>query len=869
MSNFEKNTKSDILQNLIGFIIDLYGTKDTFILCKGKEQQANLFEMRTGIFAELNITDDFCQKVLQKQVLVVLTGGKLQDLHLEISSCNKVLALLLIPIKYNSQVCGILGVAGNGIDSFLSAKKMRLLQKFLALAEIALSKTNQEVCFKQKISFYKEQIQNQEELEEKYYQLFDVSPNAEAIIRGDGTVIEVNPGFTLITGFKQEEIVGRDLLDLGIFHNLNDRKNLIQKLSLCSEIKNQGIMVRTKAGKRLSLKVLIRKVYINARLHYMIIGQDISDLVVAEKLRKSQEEALIISRKQLLTAATMGNIGSFEYDLEKKRFEFSKELYAILGTTEACEGKYISWARYIREFVHQDDVEMFMGENGIQEASKAKEAIFSDLVHRIIRRDGQVRTVFVKREFYKDKEGNFLNLYGSVQDITKQLEDEEARRKQAEIIEHMAYFDNLTNLPNRNKFNIWITDQMNIAKTKKKLAGVVFFLDLDNLKMVNDAYGHNFGDQIIATAGRRLRESMGEKAYIARVGGDAFAVMLPGKYTKKLVEIIAQKVIKNISSRQDCLDISLHITVSIGIACYPKDGKTAEDIMKNAANAMYRAKRDGGNSWRFYTKKMQVEAYKKINLIEGLRYAIERKELSLVYQPQINLVQRGVVGVESLLRWNSSEYGYVSPEVFIPLAEQAGLINTIGKWVLDEACAFAQRLTEKGWQNLSVAVNISAMQIASSNFVETISRSVSEAGIRPTQLEIEITESLLITYMDKAIMKLNQIKAMGFSIALDDFGTGYSSLTYLRKLPIKTLKIDKSFIDMIGEDGLGPIMIGAIINMAKTINMRVVAEGVETEKQLNFLMLNGCDCIQGYLFSKPLTEKALYDFLFNYSSKQN
>ncbi len=276
-------------------------------------------------------------------------------------------------------------------------------------------------------------------------------------------------------------------------------------------------------------------------------------------------------------------------------------------------------------------------------------------------------------------------------------------------------------------------------------------------------------------------------------------------------------------------------------------------------------KKEGGNSWEFYDKEMQDKLYKKLRLIEGLRYAIERNELSLVYQPQVLLPQKTVKGVEALLRWNSKEYGNVFPATFIPLAEQAGLINSIGKWVLNEACVFARRLAKNGMVDVRVAVNISARQVVSDAFVKTIYNTVNNVGILPKQLEIEITESILMTSLDEAICKLNKIKALGFNLALDDFGTGDSSLTYLGKLPIETIKIDKSFIDMIENDISGAKMIGAIINMAKAINMEVIAEGVETEKQLAYLVKEGCSCIQGYLFSKPLTEENTFKFIQTYS----
>jgi len=449
-------------------------------------------------------------------------------------------------------------------------------------------------------------------------------------------------------------------------------------------------------------------------------------------------------------------------------------------------------------------------------------------------------------------------------DISSQVAAEGKRIEQVETIKHMAYFDPLTDIPNRNNLHGWLAKELEKIKTGKT-KGVVFSIDMDDLKIINDAYGHDLGNKILITASNRIIEAVGQKTFVSRTGGDEFVVVVQGKYSQKKVEFIAEKISKNVNKKQEYLDMSLHTTVSIGIAYYPRDGETVEEIIKHAEDARYEAKKNGKNCWKFYNKEMQDEAYKNMRMIEGLRYAIERRELSVVYQPQITLPQRTVGGVEALLRWHSQEYGNVSPEIFIPLAEQAGFINSIGKWVLTEACFFASRLAQQGRGDVRVAVNISARQVASGDFVRTLCNAVKTAGILPKQLEIEITESLLIDSLDEAICKLNKSKALGFGLALDDFGTGYSSLTYLRKLPVETIKIDKSFIDMIENDIPGAKMIGAIINMANAINMTVVAEGVETERQLAYLVKEGCSCVQGYFFSKPLKEKDAYKFIQTYN----
>jgi diguanylate cyclase (GGDEF)-like protein len=418
----------------------------------------------------------------------------------------------------------------------------------------------------------------------------------------------------------------------------------------------------------------------------------------------------------------------------------------------------------------------------------------------------------------------------------------------------------LTNLPNRQNLNEWLSKEMEQAQSGKA-EGVVLFVDLDELKMVNDTYGHTYGDKIIVASGCRITEVLGKDTFVARIGGDEFVAVLQGTYQHEQIVIIMEKISKVLSQKQEYLGMSFHITASIGIACYPSDGNTVDEIIKNADNAMFAAKRNGKNCWQFYNQGMQSEAYMKIRLIEKLRCALDRGEFSLLYQPQISIPQRAVIGFEALLRWKNSEYGSVPPLRFIPLAEQSGLIHRIGEWVLREACFFARRLVDQGWANIRVAINVSAKQVSTDDFVAIVCSAVNAAGIEPQQLDIEITESVFMTSMDDAIRKLEQLKKFGVHLSLDDFGTGFSSLTYLRLLPFDTLKIDKTFIDLIETDYQGANIIDTIISMAQMNNMSVVAEGVETEKQLEYLINKKCDCIQGYLFSKPSVEATVVEML--------
>ena len=426
-------------------------------------------------------------------------------------------------------------------------------------------------------------------------------------------------------------------------------------------------------------------------------------------------------------------------------------------------------------------------------------------------------------------------------------------------ISRMAFYDPLTGLPNRASLSLHIEQGMKKAHCGKAM-GTIMFIDMDDLKSVNDNFGHSFGDSVIIAAGKHIVDAAGEKAFVAHSGGDEFIIVLSGEYNREEVGKIADTILNALSQEYEVSIEHLHMSASIGIAVYPDDGVSTEDILKKADIAMSAAKKAGKNCWRFYEPIFLQEAYEKMMLTNSLRRALERGELSLHYQPQLT-VEGVVIGFEALLRWNSSEYGCVSPVRFIPLAEQSGLIIPIGQWVLQEACRFARRLADMGKGTMHVAVNISPRQLLTDDFVDSVRRSMADADVAPEQLEIEITESVLIESMEDSIRKLCQLRDGGLMISLDDFGTGYSSLTYLRSLPVGILKIDKSFIDKIASDELQLQMVGSIIDLGHALGLTIIAEGVETEDQLKLLSQCGCDCIQGYIFSPPISEEEAIEFL--------
>lgn len=575
------------------------------------------------------------------------------------------------------------------------------------------------------------------------------------------------------------------------------------------------------------------------------VNQDITE-------RKLMEAALQKSRDSLALAAELAKLGPWQYYPDKRLFEFGDEFYAIFGTTLAVEGRFKTREEYIRDFVHPED-------RGIFESPD----IHKNYLHRIIRRDGEVRIVAIQANIIRDDAGKVLHWYGATQDVTEHKQAEAALSRQTEQIRLIAYTDDLTGLSTRAHMSEWFGDEMKKARDGTA-TGCVLFIDMDDLKTVNDTLGHSCGDAIIREAASRIKRLFAKQDFVGRFGGDEFLVIVPGNSDRQEIALIADALIVELRQEIEAMGEVFRLSASIGIAVYPEDGTTIEELLKNVDNAMYFAKNSGKNCWKFYDVQMQQSAYAKMLLTQNLHRAIENSEFELHYQPQIEIASGRVAGFEALIRWCSPEEGVVPPDQFIPLAEQTGMIKPIGNWVLQEACRFARRLADNGWSELYVAVNVSPHQLCAEQFIDSVRAALHEAGIAPGQLEIEITENALIASLQEAVCRLEMLKSLGVRLALDDFGAGYSSLTYLQQLPVQTLKIDKSFIARIGENGAPKSIIGVIVEMAHHMNMSVVAEGVETDEQLAYLAKSRCNFVQGYLFSRPVPEHDALRFLLPY-----
>lgn len=446
-------------------------------------------------------------------------------------------------------------------------------------------------------------------------------------------------------------------------------------------------------------------------------------------------------------------------------------------------------------------------------------------------------------------------------------------------LHRMAYYDKLTELPNRQFFYEHLQSMIALAE-RKKLKLAVLFLDLDGFKRINDTLGHHIGDIVLQMTGERLHTSlrssdamirMGSNQQgdsLARLAGDEFTVLLSSIAHINDAAIVADRICRYLGEPYIVDDHELYTTTSIGISVYPDNGESAEELLKNADLAMYYAKNAGGNSYNYFSAGMTEAASRRLNLEIQLRKAVERNELEIHYQPQFNLANGSFCGLEALLRWNNPKFGLVAPSEFIPLAEETGLIISIGEWVLRNACADTKAWVNQGIPILTLAINVSIIQLLYKGFCDLVRSILEEIDLSPDILELELTESALIADEDAILPVLQQLKATGVKFAIDDFGTGYSSLSRLRNYPIDCLKIDKCFMENIDEDPNNASIVSAVINMAKGMDMKVISEGIETENQLAFLKRNGCSKAQGYLLSYPLTLSKTDEFLRSLLPKQ-
>ena len=559
------------------------------------------------------------------------------------------------------------------------------------------------------------------------------------------------------------------------------------------------------------------------------------------------------SQRRLSNAQRIGEMGDWVWDVQRNRIVPSDQAWRIFGHTAAEPP--LDRESYLR-MMHPDDTERVR--KAFERSVENGDAFAIE--HRVVQASGATRHLHQQVEVIeRDASGRALQLAGAVHDITRRKDTEEQIRR-------LAYFDTLTGLPNRLLF----TEQLHKALADAKREGqqvAIMFVDLDHFKRVNDTLGHGAGDELLRVVSARLAHSVRpldvigrdasqrEGNSIARLGGDEFIIMLSELHGATDAAAVARRLVAALTEPVVIQCTELYISASVGIAMYPYDGVDIDTLLMNADTAMYRAKEAGRGGFQFYDRSMNARALERLVMEAMLRRALERNEFVLHYQPRISLETGCIVGAEALIRWQHPERGLVSPREFITLAEETSLVIPIGDWALAEVCRQSAAWQAQGVTPVPVAVNLASTHLRERNLPDLVTRVLQYNNLAPRLLEIEVTESILMADPELSVETARRLKEIGVHLSIDDFGTGYSSLSYLKKLPISALKIDQSFVRDLATDPDDAAIISAIIAMAHSLKLKVVAEGVETEAQRAFLKEHGCDEFQGYLISRPVEAK--------------
>ncbi len=558
-----------------------------------------------------------------------------------------------------------------------------------------------------------------------------------------------------------------------------------------------------------------------------------------ERIRRhwTEQQALRRAEEKYQTIFENAVVGIVQITPDGRPLSINRALAQMYGY-DSAEQLLAEVSNMARQFVDPNRMGELTSEldrNGIVRGAEVE----------IYRRDGTKKWLLVSLRAVRDANGNLSFHEGTVEDISD-------RKVAEERIQYLAYYDALTGLPNRTLLQDRLSHALSRARRQKDKVALLF-LDVDRFKFVNDSLGHSIGDLLLQAVADRLKKWARGQDTVARQGGDEFLIVMTDVKDIPAAAIAAERLMDAMTAEFVVQGHSLSVSCSVGISIFPEHGADGETLIKNADAAMYSAKDYGRDNFRFFTEDMNVQVAARLNLENSLRLALEKKELFLLYQPQMDIGTGRVTGLEALLRWQCPELGLVPPKEFIPIAENIRLIMPIGEWVLRTACSQARKWQDEGLPALPVAVNVSAAQFLHKGFRELIRRVLDESGLAAQYLELELTESLLLSNADATLSVLQELNAMGVKLAIDDFGTGYSSFSYLKHFPIGKLKIDRSFIGDVAVDADDAAITAAIISMAKTLNLTVTAEGVETEAQISFLRAHHCDEIQGYYFSQPLS----------------
>ncbi len=679
------------------------------------------------------------------------------------------------------------------------------------------------------------------ESEEKFERMFSQSPDCIVILRyADGTITDVNDTMLERSEYTREEILGQSFYEEDRFIKAGDLKKASKDLLGGNSLANWAVTVYTRSGEEVPMLLSATVMELSGEQHVMVIAKDMSQ-------QRSTEEQLRSSEERFRGIFLNAPFGIMLVDMQGQVFQANRTAAELLAYEEQeLKGIHIS-----RLVPSEDRV-------NLKEAlaSMSAESKLADRSERrMICHDGlEIWTNFhVVLQPNNSGEGEYYIV--QIADITN------IKRSQQRM-ERMAFYDTLTDLANRRLFHERLEHA--IAQcVRNDRSSALLYLDLDNFKRVNDTLGHQVGDQLLREVASRLKQCVRDEDTVGRTGGDEFTILLTEIGTPTDAGVVAQKILNHLREPIQISGYPLVVTTSIGITVLPSDAVDPNVLMRNADLAMYKAKERGRNNYQFYSEDLNTTAVDRLRTEYEIRHALENDEFELFYQPKIALRDQRIVGVESLIRWNHPERGLIGPDEFIGVAEDTGSIIDIGSWVIEEACRACQVLCSQQSQPIQVAINISPRQFRDPNLITTMRRSLREAKLDPKNIEIEITETMLMQDVEAAQITVERLSELGVSLAIDDFGTGYSSLNYLKRFPINTVKVDRSFVTDLPSNADDMAITRAVIAMAHQLKMEVVAEGVETREQLEFLAHQKCEYAQGWLFSKALPLNEVVSLLRN------
>jgi diguanylate cyclase (GGDEF)-like protein/PAS domain S-box-containing protein len=600
-------------------------------------------------------------------------------------------------------------------------------------------------------------------------------------------------------------------------------------------------------GERVRFGGWWRDRYFDATVEPIRTGDVVTGVIgVALDITEQYESQLALERRnsELDAAQAIAHCGSWSMDLRSGTVYWSPELYRIVG--EQPDDPAVE--RTLFTYDHPDDAEGVRA--AIEAAERTREPY--NVEHRLVRRDGAVRMVREQGAFYFDDDGHAVRCVGTVLDVTE-------RREAEERMAYLAHHDPLTDLPNRTLLQERL-ERAVVHAERRTASCAVLFLDLDRFKYINDTFGHVVGDELLVAVAQRIAGVVRAGDTVARPGGDEIVVVLEDLVDSDRASELAQRIRREFMRPFELSVGPQFIAASIGIALYPHDAVTPDDLLRAADAAMYRAKERGGNDFQFFTPQLHETAMKQLAIGNALRVAIEKQELSVAYQPIVNVKDGRTVGVEALARWYRDGEVVAGPAEFVRVAEETGIIRELGETILRQSCERMGRWLKAGLHIDSLSVNISPRQLSERGFVSRLAEILIAAQVAPHRLELEITESAFVDTNDEAFAAITQLRQLGVRFAIDDFGTGYSSLSYLKRIPADTVKIDRSFIVDIHEP-TDRTIVEAVVNVARNLGKRVVAEGIETREQVDALRALGCECAQGYLFSRPLEASRFESFI--------